>query len=120
MAGVELSKDRIIDGRSLLHLLRGECKQSPHDYMIYINPHLLESPGYAARSRDNFKYLKGTNSENAVYKETIVHPFLFDLNNDIDESYDVKMLYHEKYKELKDYLDNFNESFNQNPRGWLL
>jgi len=60
------------------------------------------------------------NSENAVYKDIKVHSFLFDLNNDVDESYDVKMLHHEKYKQLKDYLDNFNEAFNKNPRGWLL
>jgi len=119
LAGVELPMDRIIDGKSLLPLLRGECKQSPHDYLVYINPHVLESPAYAVRSRDGFKYFKATNSENATYKEMIVHSFLFDLNNDIDESYDVKMLYPEKYEEMKDYLDNFNKSFNKNPRGWL-
>lgn len=120
LAGVELPADRVIDGKSLLPLLKGEVKQSPHDYLMYINPWVLENPGYAVRSRDNFKYLIATNSENSVYKDIKVHPFLFDLNDDIDESYDVRMLYRDKYNELKDYLDNFNETFNQNPRGWLL
>jgi hypothetical protein len=31
----------------------------------------------------------------------------------------VKNLYPEKYRELKEYLDEFNCSVNKNPRGWL-
>src|SRR5690606_19594910 len=100
MAGVEPPKDRIIDGKSILPLLKGETKESPHDYLIYIDPGEYEDQGYGVRSRDNFKYYKATNSENAAYHNMRIHSFLFDLNHDRDESYDVKILYPEKYEEL--------------------
>jgi arylsulfatase A len=118
MAGVEPPKDRIIDGKSILPLLKGETKESPHDYLIYIDPGEYEDQGYGVRSRDNFKYYKATNSENAAYHNMRIHSFLFDLNHDRDESYDVKILYPEKYEELRKHLEEFNEALRQNPRGW--
>ncbi|HZJ58302.1 MAG TPA: sulfatase-like hydrolase/transferase [Clostridia bacterium] len=118
MAGVELPKDRIIDGKSILSLLKGETKESPHDCLIYVDPGEYEDQGFGVRSQDNFKYYKATNSENATYKNMMIHSFLFDLDHDRDESYDVKALYPEKYKELREHLDDFNESIKKNPRGW--
>jgi hypothetical protein len=115
-----LTQNKIIDGKSILPLLKGETDHSPHDYLIYIDSYVAESQGFGVRSKDNFKYYKATNSENSTYKNMRIHSFLFDLNYDIDESYDVKSLYPKKYNELKAYLDCFNNSINQNPRGWLL
>jgi arylsulfatase A len=120
IVGVDLPSDRIIDGKSILSLLRGETNKSPHDYLVFINSFLPEDQGSAVRSKDNFKYYKAAGSDNAVYKQLKVHSFLFDLNHDIDESYDVKDLYPEKHKELREYLNSFNESISKNTRGWLL
>ncbi|HHY83470.1 MAG TPA: sulfatase-like hydrolase/transferase [Clostridiales bacterium] len=119
IAGVDLPTDRIIDGKSLLPLLKGETNCSPHDYLVYINSTVPDNQGFGVRSRDSFKYYKAANSENALYRDMRIHSFLFDLNHDTDESYDVKTLHPEKYKELKDYLDSFNESIEKNPRGWI-
>jgi arylsulfatase A len=118
-AGVDLPTDRIIDGKSILPLLKGETNCSPHDCLVYINSTVPENQGFGVRTRDNFKYYKAANSENALYGAMRIHSFLFDLNHDVDESYDVKTVYPEKYRELKAYLDNFNESIKKNPRGWI-
>ena len=48
----------------------------------------------------------------------MIHPFLFDLNVDQDESYDVRKLYPQKTVEMKNHLDAFNASIIANPRGW--
>jgi arylsulfatase A len=119
LTGVKLPKDRIIDGRSILPLLLGKTTESPHEHLIYIDSGASENQGFGVRSCDNFKYYKATNSENATYKMMKIHSFLFDLNNDVDESYDVKSLYPLKYAELKVHLDEFNRSIIKNPRGWI-
>lgn len=121
LVNIELPRDRIIDGRSLLPLLTGKTDQSPHEYLIYINSlvKISDNQGFAVRTRDNFKYYQAANSENSAYKNMMIHPFLFDLNYDPDESYDVKKNYPDKYAELKALLDKFNTSIEKNPRGWL-
>ena len=109
LTGAGIPEDRIIDGKSLWPMLKGETARSPHDHLVYINSLAKVSDGqaYAVRSRDNFKYYRAASSENAVFGKMIIEPFLFNLNDDPDESYDVKELYPEKYRELKEYLENF-------------
>lgn len=121
LLGINLPDDRIIDGKSLLPLLLGAAEQSPHDYLLYINSlvKVSENQGYAVRSRDNFKYYRADYSENSAYRNMLIHPFLFDLNYDQDESYDVKKIHPHKFAEMKKILDDFNISIAQNPRGWV-
>lgn len=49
----------------------------------------------------------------------MIHPFLFDLQADPNESYDVRSIHPAKASELKDQLEAFNASVRQNPRGWI-
>ncbi len=120
IAGIALPEDREIDGKSLLPLLTGVSTESPHDYLYFIQSQMpVESgQGYAIRSRDHFKYHQATNSENAAYKGMVIHPYLFDLNYDRDESYDVRKNHLEKAAEMKARLQAFNQSVQNNPRGW--
>lgn len=118
LAGIELPKDREIDGRSLLPLLLDQTSQSPHDVLLFINSLATEEQPQAVRSSDHFKYYKPDFSDNAAYKFIKIHSFLFDLNNDKDESYDVKMKYPAKYAELKLQLETFGKAIKINPRGW--
>ena len=76
------AQDRIIDGKSILPL--GETRESPHDYLIYIDPGEYEDQGYGVRSGTTSKYYKATNSR--TYLHNMIHSFLFDLNHDRDES----------------------------------
>ena len=48
-----------------------------------------------------------------------IHPFLFNLNVDQNESYDQRRHFPEKTEELKEKLYEFNKHIKDNPRGWL-
>jgi len=115
LAGVDLPSDRVIDGKSILQMIIGKNAESPHEHLVYINSSLAYDEGFAVRSRDNFKYYKAAENE----KKMKVHSYLFDLNIDVDESYDVKMSFPNKYEELKIYLEGFVQSIIENPRGWI-
>ena len=121
LAGIPLPDDRIIDGCSLLPLLRGDETRSPHDVLFFVDSTvpIRETQGYAIRSRDHFKYFAAKKSENSVYQSMMIHPFLFDLQADPNESYDVRSIHPAKASELKDQLEAFNASVRQNPRGWI-
>ncbi len=118
-AGIELPTDRVIDGKDIMPLLTGEEEKSPHDALFYIdNDHGIRAK--AVQTRDHFKYYPSTNSDNAKYKAMMIHPFLFDLNSDQNESYDVRSLHPDKSQELQDRLKKFNKEIIANPRGFLV
>ena len=50
MAGVERPRTGLSTGRASC-LYKGETKESPHDYLIYIDPGEYEDQGYGVRSR---------------------------------------------------------------------
>jgi len=118
MAGIDLPRDREIDGRSLLPLLTGRTDQSPHDALFYLNPFVADNPAAAVRSRDHFKYHRPDASDNATFVSMRIHPFLFDLRHDRDESYDVRMQYPDVYADMKARLAAFNDEVRQARRGW--
>ena len=116
MAGVDLPRDRIIDGQNLLPLLRGESLESPHEQLFYV----MNVKAYAVRQRDHFKYYASSTSDNAVYLGMgLLHPFLFDLNVDPNESYDQRAHYPERAVQMRAQLYAFNREMETNPRGWL-
>lgn len=116
MAGVDLPTDRVIDGRNLLPLLTGESDESPHEELFYV----MDVKAYALRHANHFKYYASTTSENALFlRMGLLHPFLFDLNLDPDESYDQRAHYPERAKQMRDRLYEFNWELEHNPRGWL-
>ena len=116
MAGVDLPADRSIDGKNLLPLLKAESLESPHAELFYV----MNVKAYAVRHRDHFKYYASSTSDNAVYLGMgLLHPFLFDLNVDQDESYDQRAHYPERAARMRDQLYAFNREMESNPRGWL-
>ncbi|TLX75788.1 hypothetical protein E9993_09550 [Labilibacter sediminis] len=93
------------DGVNLLPYLKGENKQSPHDYMYW-------------RYQDDYAYRKGDwkltwNDQEKVFHMTKdkvldkkeIKPKLFNLKNDPYERHDMKEVYPDKYNEL---LEEFN------------
>jgi len=116
MTGVDPPKDRIIDGKNLIPLLTGESVESPHEELFYV----MNVSAYAVRYRDHFKYYASTTSDNAFYLGMgTLHPFLFDLNVDPNESYDQRAHYPDRAKRMRDQLYAFNREIEINPRGWL-
>ena len=66
----------------------------------------------------NFKYIDQHRSENTSYWMAKQGPFLFDMNYDQNESYDVSAHFAEKMKELEKNLLTKREQMERNPRGW--
>ena len=116
IAGVPLPQDREIDGVDILPLLKGKLSQTPHNelYFIYTNKPM------GIHSSDNFKYFEQHKSENAKYWMAKQGPFLFNLNQDTNESYDVQNLYPKIAEELSQRLEKKQQSMEQNPRGWKI
>jgi len=114
IAGIKLPDDRIIDGRNILPLLKGTEDKSPHDELYYI----YNMAAHGIRTKDHFKYFASQKSENSTYTHMKIHPFLFNLNIDENESYDQRKHYPDKTNKLKTKLFNFNREIENNPRGW--
>jgi arylsulfatase A-like enzyme len=114
IAGIPLPQDREIDGVDILPLLQGKISQSPHKalYFIYTNKPT------GIRSDSNFKYFERHKSENAKYWISPQGPFLFNLNHDTNESYDVQNIYPELAEVLAKQLADKQEAMKNNPRGW--
>lgn len=115
MIGVDLPSDRIIDGKSLLPLLKGEDERTPHDELMFVGPRRY----FAIRDRNNYKYFTESKVENAKYNGLKQGPFLFDLTKDTNESYDVSNKYPEIKSRLASRLDQLQEDYETNPRGWI-
>ena len=116
MAGIDLPTDRVIDGQNLLPLMTGESAESPHEELFYV----MYMGAYALRHRDHFKYYATAASENSLFLWMgPLHPFLFDLNVDPNESYDQRAHYPDRARRMRDRLYAFNREMETNPRGWL-
>ena len=114
IAGVPMPKDREIDGLNILPLLKGEVKENLHDELCFICFEKL----FGIRDRDNFKYTIRHKHDTQRYTMLKQGPFLFDLNHDQNESYDVSAHYPEKKEEMRKRLEEIQNEFDANPRGW--
>lgn len=109
--------DRILDGRSLLKVLTTGAS-SPHDYLYYYDGETL----YAVRDQQ-FKY----RAPAGVFYATDEMPFapaipqkewMFDLQRDPRESYDIGDRYPEDLKRLRAAFKAKQEDMEANKRGW--
>lgn len=111
---IELPSDRLIDGRDILPMVKGE-EESPHDELFYIQ----DMKAWAVRTRDNFKYYASAKPANSKYNMVQLHPYLFNLSTDREEAYDLRNDYPDLALKLRDRLAEFNREMQSNPRGWL-
>lgn len=112
MVGIDLPDDRIIDGMDMTSYLKGET-DSPRTSLV------LDKNGKSfSYIQDGYKYMEKTSSDNGSYWMLKQGPYLFDLELDPDEAYDVSMLYPELAQDMKTSLDNFKVSLEENLRGW--
>ncbi len=108
--------DRTLDGLSILSYLRGEST-TPHEHLYYLSGKLLGV-------RDaRFKYIPrrpfihsqaGTSFGFGIPQG----PWLFDLQTDPNESYDVSARYPEDFKRLQLIYENKARAMQENPAGW--
>ena len=113
LAGVPLPGDRIIDGRDILPLLKGEAP-SPHDAFYY-----YDGWGLAAVRQGRWKYHRRHLADNGGYPLQSQGPFLFDLEQDPDESYSLIDSRPDVARALAQMLDDWEAQTRANVRGWL-
>lgn len=112
-AGVPLPQDRIIDGRDLLPILKGEVS-SLHERFFYYDGPILVAVRY-----QNWKYQRRHMSDNGGYPLFSHGPFLFDLERDPSESYNLIETYPDVARNLTNMLDEWEAELKVNLRGWL-
>lgn len=112
-AGVPSPADRIVDGRNLLPLLRGEA-DTVHDTLYYYKGNRLLGVRHGC-----WKYLRRHMTDNGGYASLQQGPFLFDLSSDPNESYSLIESEPERAAELAQMLDAWDEAMGDNVRGWL-
>jgi arylsulfatase A len=113
LAGVPLPDDRIIDGKDILPLLKGE-PTSPHEAFYYYD---VRTP-VAVRTQQ-WKYVTRHISDISSYWPTKQGPFLFNLDDDPNESYSMIESRPEMANRLSAMLENFILDMDDNLRGWL-
>ncbi len=112
--GLPLPEDRIIDGKSLLPVLTSKATSSPHDAIFYFWANKIQ-----AIRAGTWKYHVKHTSDNANYFFVKVGPFLFNIQEDQNESYDLSMHDPGKALELSEKLAAMKSDMKRNPRGWI-
>jgi uncharacterized sulfatase len=140
LAGLDGPSDRVVDGRDLWPLLRGETEASPHEALFFFNanvidgvrsgrwkyyrfvnlytwPMPLDKPStLAGRMARRFRY---TDPRSGATAALLVHePLLFDLLADPGESYDVHDRQAAAVADLQARIERWEDEFRANPRGW--
>lgn len=100
LAGVEIPNDRVIDGKDIFSVLKGESK-TPHDRFFYHSKERLE----AVRSGKWKLRVAGKTS-----------PALYNLEKDISESSNVFTEHPKVVVRLKKYIIEFEKELNKNIR----
>ncbi|MCQ2603158.1 MAG: hypothetical protein MJ193_04445, partial [Clostridia bacterium] len=117
--------DRIIDGHSLKTLL--SCNEGNdlliHDDALY---YMKKGKVQAVQARilvngeyHDFKYYENVLTENSAFIDQHYKNYLFDLDADPAEGYNVSMIYPEIADELHKMLKDFRKELNNNRRGIL-
>jgi len=113
LAGAPLPRDRIIDGKDLLPVLKNEAA-SPHDALFFYN---TRTP--VGLRQGQWKYYRRTITDNAAFWPLRQGPFLFDLSIDPNESYSLIESQPERASVLAARLESFDAEMKNNLRGWL-
>lgn len=115
LAGIPLPTDRIIDGKDMMPLLTGEKKENIHDMLYFITGKKV----LAVRDKEDYKYMVRQHCDYRPFTANKMGPFMFDMKNDANESYDVSNISPEKVKELSCAIKEANRRIKTNPRGWV-
>ena len=113
IAEVTVPKDRIIDGKDILPLIKGQAS-SPHDAIFYYDTRTVVAVRY-----QQWKYCRRYLTDIATYWPTKQGPFLFNLESDPNESYSMIESQPGIAEKLAAMLENFELDMEANLRRWL-
>jgi arylsulfatase A-like enzyme len=119
LAGMPPPADRVIDGVDLAPLLFGRGPEPPERPIFYYQDRAL----YAARlgrwkAHRRHGVFGGLAADWPVVPLMLKGPWLFDLQRDPDESYDVSIKKPEELERLLGVMREFESDLATNPRGW--
>jgi uncharacterized sulfatase len=113
VAGIPLPDDRIIDGRDLMPVLQGQTTTS-HETLHYYKGKRLVGIRHG-----RWKYLRRHLTDNGGYASYSQGPFLFDLETDPNESYNLIDSYPDVAADLVQMMAEWDTGMEKNLRGWL-
>ena len=112
LSGLNLPSKRIIDGMNILPYLTNEDSTFTRGNFV-----LFDGKKPLALVSEQYKYIRETNSEIGKYWFVKQGPFLYDLKNDADESYDVSMQFLGIVSRMRKQLEKFDSDIKENLRG---
>ncbi|RMH20224.1 MAG: sulfatase [Acidobacteria bacterium] len=122
LAGLPAPEDRLIDGRSLVTLLTGGEAGAPvHDRILYFQLAKLRALRQGRFKYHDAQYVLFGNPMGWPWAPMKKRgPWLFDLDSDPAETYDVSDRYPGVARRLRDLLLEERRAIDANPRGWRL
>jgi arylsulfatase A-like enzyme len=114
LLGIQPPQDRVFDGQDISALLanpESAANQHPYHYIILRSAQAIR--------KGKWKYHKQHMSDNSAYFLLRPRRFLFDLEADPQESYNLAMNHPDVADELAGELSRFNASLKKNLRGWI-
>lgn len=119
MAGVKQPTDRIIDGRDISRSLYGKSEERKSRDLFFYHHDQLQGirAGRWKLYRDINLYIYPT-PVNAIGKRG-KGPFLYDMNKDPGESYDLAARYPDLVKKLSLQMDQWEKTMNENKKGFI-
>lgn len=119
-AGVDvLPSDRIIDGVNLKSLWSGEDSRV-HDALFYMKKGTVQAvqmPVEVGGVTYDFKYYQKVRTENSAFIDQQYKNYLFNLDKDPAEGYNISMTYPDVADTLLQALKDFRKSLKENRRG---
>lgn len=110
--------DRVLDGTSMAPLLQGESDRVSEYYYYYAGDELIAVSDGRYKYYTSHSYIYATSDAATAVGQT-QGPWLFDLEIDPSESYDVSARHPEVAAALATELERRNTEMADNPRGWL-
>ncbi len=119
IAGSEPPSDRIIDGQDILPLLFGKEDSFTHEPLFFYHHQWLEGVrvGKWKYYRDINTYVCPKPLDRRIRAAGKGPPWLYDLEKDPGENYNLSSNYPEVGRELSVIMDEWEENFERNPKG---
>lgn len=119
-----LPKDRVIDGKDLYDLWQGNTAVDTrvHDALYYMKGGKVQGiqmPVGVNGTLYDFKYYESVRTENSAFINQIYKNYLFNLDSDPAEGYNISMTYPDIADALHAQLKEFRKSLKENRRGIL-
>jgi uncharacterized sulfatase len=118
LAGLPLPPDRVIDGRSLVDRFEGRAGEPRGPIWFHQVGHLRALRDGRFKYHDRHRVPFGNPPDFRLGFWIHRGPWLFDLDLDPDESYDVSARHPEEFRRLGRMLEARRRELADNPRGW--